>query len=94
MDFFHRHPTWNVWCSCSPSTAQLNLELLDQRLAHLVMHRLNLLIGEGAVFAAIPQTECLAALVVTELTAFEAIDQFHGFQQRLARLADGLQQIT
>ena len=77
-----------------PSTAQLNLELLDQRLAHLVVHRLNLLIGEGAVFAAIPQTECLAALVVTELTAFEAIDQIHRFQQGLARLTNGLQQVA
>ena len=53
---------------------------------HLVMHRLNLLVGECAVFAAIAQTECLAALIFTELTAFEAIDQFHGFQQGLPAL--------
>tara|TARA_B100001173_G_scaffold165616_1_gene143287 strand:- start:11 stop:169 length:159 start_codon:yes stop_codon:yes gene_type:complete len=52
---------------------------LNQSLSNFVLHWLQLLIRERAVFAAVPKSEGLAALIIRELTSFKPIDQLNTF---------------
>jgi hypothetical protein len=68
--------------------------LFDQSLSNLRLHGLKLLIGERAVLAAIPKPECLAALIIWELTTFKPINQLDTFEKGLPRFPNGLHQVS